>query len=68
MRAFLVDAFRVRLDDIARNIVGNIEQTLVVFDGIIVVYRCIVELILLCIVSLFELNDPLHERTVQIIL
>ena len=68
MRAFLVDAFRVRLDDIARNVVGNIKQTLIVFDGIIVVYGCIVKLILLCIVSLLELNDPLHERTVQIIL
>lgn len=54
MRAFLVDAFRVRLNDIARNVVGNIKQTLIVFDGIIVVYGCIVKLILLCIVSLLS--------------
>jgi len=67
MRTFLINAFRVGLNDVLGHIVGNSQDALVVLDRIVVVDRCISELIFVSVVSFLQLNDSLHERTVEII-
>ena len=66
MRAFLVHALRVGLDHVACHISGDIENTLVVLDGVLIVDRRIIKLVFVYVAALLELNDTSHQRIVQV--
>ena len=57
---------RVRLDNVSSHITGDIQDALVVLDGVLVVDGGVSKLVFVCIVALLELNDALHQRMVQV--
>ena len=67
MGSFQIHAFRVRLDDSLGHVVGDGQNALIVLDGVVVVDGSVLELVFVGEVSFFQLNDSLHERTVEVI-
>ena len=66
MWTFEVDILRVGFDDVGCHIAGNIQQSLVVLNGILVVDRCIFELVFLYVIAFLQVHNTLHERMVQV--
>ena len=66
MWTFEVDILRVGFDDVGCHIAGNIQQSLVVLDGILVVDWCIFELVFLYVIAFLQVHNTLHERMVQV--
>ena len=66
MRTFLVHALRVGLQHVGCHVARNFKDSLVVFDGILVVDGGIGIVFFVGIVAFFQLNDALHQGIVQI--
>ena len=65
MWTFEVDILRVGFDDVGCHIAGNIQQSLVVLNGILVVDRCIFELVFLYVIALLQVHNTLHEGVIE---
>ena len=66
MWTFEVNILRVWFDDVSSYIAGNIQQSLVVLDGILVVYWSIFKLVFFCVISFLQVHNTLHERMIQV--
>ena len=62
---FEVDIFRVGFDDVGCHIAGNIQQSLVVLNGILVVDRSIFELVFLYVIAFLQVHNTLHEGVIE---
>ena len=67
MRAFEIHTFRIGGYDLSGDLSCDFQDLVIRIDGICIVLRCIVELILVPVVPLLELADALHHRIVQMI-
>ena len=63
---FEVNILRVWFDDVSSYIAGNIQQSLVVLDGILVVDRSIFKLVFFYIISFLQVHNTLHKRMIQV--
>ncbi len=61
-----VNVLAVGGNDICRNIAGDVKDSLIVLDCVLVVNGSIGILVFLAIVALLEVNDALHERVIQV--
>ena len=66
MWTFEVNSLTVGFEDIGGDVAGDVEHTLVVLDGIVEVYGCILILVFVCEVAFLELNDAFHFRVIEI--
>ena len=66
MWTFEVDILRVGFDDVGSYIAGNIQQSLVVLNGILVVDGCIFKLVFFYLISFLQVHNTLHERMIQV--
>ena len=66
MRTFEVNIFRVWFDDVGCNIACDVENTLVVFDSVLIAYRSIGKLVFIFVITFLEINNSLHERMAQV--
>ena len=66
MWTFEVDALRVWLDDIGSHVVSDVENLLVVLDGIAQVYGGLVIFFRISETLFFQLNDTSHQGVVEI--
>ena len=66
MRAFQINGLCIGFNDIGCHIACDVKDALIVLDGILIIYGSIFKLVFVCIVALFEINDALHQRMVQV--
>ncbi len=66
VRAFEVDTLRVGFDDVGSHVARDVEQALVVLDGVGVVDRSVGELVLVSVASLLQLHDALHQGVMEV--
>ena len=64
MKLYLILA--VWFDDVRCDVTCYLEHVLVVLDGVVVVYRRVLILVLVFEVALLELYDALHLRMIEI--
>ena len=64
----MVNALGVGADDLATDLADNVEDAVIVVQGVFEVLRRIVEFVLVREVSLLELDDSLHEGMPEVIL
>ena len=67
-RAFMIDTFCIGSDDVTTDFSYNFQHFVVAVHCVFEVYRSIVEFIFISIVALFQLNNSLHQRMVQVML
>ena len=67
-RSFVINAFGIGSDDVATYFTYNFQHFVVAVHCIFKIYRSVVEVIFICIVALFQLNDSLHQRMAQVML
>ena len=65
MRTFEVNTLRVWFDDVRSDVACDIEQLLIVLDGVVVVNGRIFILIFIRKVAFFQLNNALHQRVMK---
>ena len=56
----MVHTLGIGADDFAAYLANDVKHTVVVVHSILKVLRCIVVLVFVCVVALFELDDALH--------
>ena len=66
MRTFEVHALGVGRDYVCSHISGDLEELVVVGNGIFEIDRCIFKLFRLGVVALLELDYPLHKGMMQV--
>ena len=67
MGTLKVDALGVGLNDIGGHVGRDVKDALVVLNGVLIVDRRVIELVLVGIAALLQFNNPLHKRVVEIV-
>ena len=65
MRTFKVHTLRIGLENVRRDITGDIENALVVLYRILIVDRRVFKFIFIRIAALFQFNYTLHQRMMK---
>ena len=64
VRAFGIHLFGVGGNGVGGDVTHDVQYAVIVVQGILVVLGCLVIFVLVSVVTLFEVHDALHQRTV----
>ena len=61
-----VNILRVRSDDVGSYVASDVENLLVVLDGVVEVNGCVLKLVFVGEALFLQLDDALHQRMIQV--